>query len=138
MSIVQERMLRIERELPGLPQFNLPLRLSAAGAAERPRARAEPWLRSCAGTTRCARDLPGWTSCLLLSSPRPPTSNSSLIVEDLAARAPTGNARAKALLLKKAELEAEQEALKPIRHEAARRCSGRASCGSAPTTTFCF
>ena len=24
MSIVQERMLRIERELPGLPQFNLP------------------------------------------------------------------------------------------------------------------
>ena len=39
---------------------------------------------------------------------------SSLVVEDLAARAPAGNSRAKALLLRKAELEAEQERLKPI------------------------
>ena len=31
LSIVQERMLRIEREVPGLPQFNLSLRVSAAG-----------------------------------------------------------------------------------------------------------
>ena len=35
-------------------------------------------------------------------------------MEDLAARAPVGNSRAKALLLRKAELEAEQECLKPI------------------------
>src|SRR6202035_355310 len=37
-----------------------------------------------------------------------------LVVEDLAAGIPTGNKRAKALLLKKAELQAEQEAWTPF------------------------
>ena len=50
-------------------------RLSAAGTAERPCARAEPCRGRAPALTRCARDLPGWTNCLLLSLPRPTTSN---------------------------------------------------------------
>ena len=93
------------------------LRLSAAGAAERPRARAKPCRGRAPARARCARDLPGWTNCLLALITPADDIKSSLIVEDLAARAPVGNSRAKALLLRKAELAAEQERLEAHRHE---------------------
>ena len=41
VSIVQEQMLRIEQELPGLPQFNLPFAFRLRGPTKRPRARAQ-------------------------------------------------------------------------------------------------
>ena len=63
---------------------------------------------------------------------------SSLIVEDLTARAPAGNSRAKALLLRKAELEAEQERLKPIDMNHAPLFRASPLSARAPTTTFCF
>ena len=72
------------------------------------------WPRSCAGTIRCARDLAGWTSGPSLSSRQPPTSihpSSSKILQPGYLPA---NDRAKALLLKKAELQAEQEAWTPF------------------------
>ena len=58
--------------------------------------------------------MPGWTSSPSLSSRRPADIDSSLIIEDLAAGYAAGNDRAKALLLKKAELQAEQEAWTPF------------------------
>ena len=90
------------------------LRLSAAGAAERRPRSSGAWPRSCAGTTRCARDLPGWTSGPSLSSRRPPRSIHSSSSKTLRPGAPARTSRAKALLLKKAELQAEQEAWTPF------------------------
>jgi acyl-CoA synthetase (AMP-forming)/AMP-acid ligase II/acyl carrier protein len=113
VSIVQERMLRIERELPGLPQFNLrfayrlrgPLNVLALerGLAEVVRRHGSlrtgfAWLDGLpAALTTSANDI-----------------KSSFVVDDLAAGAPVGNSRAKALLIRKAELAAEQERLKLI------------------------
>jgi len=113
VSIVQERMLRIERELPGLPQFNLPFAYRLQGPLNVPaleRSLAEVVRRH--DSLRTAFAWRGETPVALVT----PAADikSSLIVEDLAARACAGNSRAKALLLRKAELEVEQESLKPI------------------------
>ncbi|WP_426524801.1 AMP-binding protein [Bradyrhizobium sp. McL0615] len=113
VSVVQERMLRIERELPGLPQFNLrfayrlrgPLNVLALerGLAEVVRRHSSlrtgfAWLDELpAALTTRASDI-----------------KSTLVVEDLAARAPVGNSRVKALLVRKAELGIEQERMKLI------------------------
>src|SRR5262249_25751522 len=113
VSIVQERMLQIEREVPGLPQFNLPFAYRLRGplnvvALERSLsevARRHASLRtgfSWVGGEAVARV----SAAIAVTSP--------LIVDDLAACAPAGNSRAKELLLRKAELEVEREALKPF------------------------
>ena len=113
VSIVQERMLRIERELPGLPQFNLrfayrlrgPLNVLALERSLAEVVRRHGSLRT--GFT--------WLDELPAALITPANDiKSSLIVEDLAAWAPVGNSRAKALLLRKAELAGEQERLKLI------------------------
>ena len=59
---VQEHMLRIERELARTAPVQPTLRLSAAGAAERPRAPAEPGRGRAPARLACAWDLPGPTS----------------------------------------------------------------------------
>ena len=87
--------------------------LSAAGAAERPRARAQ------LGRGRAPARLAAHGICLGGRAARRSHRTGSeidsyLVVEDLAGGTPTGNDRAKALLLKKAELEAEQEAWTPF------------------------
>ena len=113
VSIVQERMLRIERELPGLPQFNLRFAYRLRGplnvlALER--SLAEVVRRHSSLRTGFA-----WLDELPAALITPADDiKSSLIVEDLAARAPVGNSRVKALLLRKAELAVEQERLKLI------------------------
>ena len=113
VSIVQERMLRIERELPGLPQFNLRFAYRLRGplnvlALER--SLAEVVRRH--GSLRAGF---AWSDELPAALITPANDiKSSLIVEDLAAWAPVGNSRAKPLLLRKAELAAEQERLKLI------------------------
>jgi acyl-CoA synthetase (AMP-forming)/AMP-acid ligase II/acyl carrier protein len=113
VSIVQERMLQIEREVPGLPQFNLPFAYRLRGplnvvALERSLsevARRHASLRtgfSWLGGEAVARV----SAAVAVKSP--------LIVDDLAAWAPAGNSRVKELLLQKVELEVEREALKPF------------------------
>jgi amino acid adenylation domain-containing protein len=112
-SILQEHMLRIERDLPGLPQFNLPFAYRLQGPLNVPalkRALAEVVRRHDSLRMRfdCADDLP-----VALVAPASDI-DTCLVVEDLARRAPAGNERAKALVLKKAQLEAEREAWTPI------------------------
>jgi acyl carrier protein/NRPS condensation-like uncharacterized protein len=113
VSIVQERMLRIERELPGLPQFNLRFAYRLQGPLN-----VLALERSLAEVVRRHRSLRtgfAWQDELPAALVTPANDiKSSLIVEDLATWAPVRNSRAKALLLRKAELAAEQERLKLI------------------------
>ena len=113
VSIVQERILRIELKVPGLPQFNLPFAYRLRGplnvlALERSLsevARRHPSLRT--GFSLLSGQVVARVSAAVdIKSP--------LIVDDLAAHAPVGNSRAKELLLRKVELEVEREALKPF------------------------
>jgi acyl-CoA synthetase (AMP-forming)/AMP-acid ligase II/acyl carrier protein len=110
VSIVQEQILRLERELPGLPHLNLPFAYRLRGPLNVPaleRSLAEVVRRHDALRTRFA-----WLDELPVALIGPAVDiNSSLVVEDLAAWAPAGNDRDTALLLKKAELEVEEEAL---------------------------
>jgi acyl-CoA synthetase (AMP-forming)/AMP-acid ligase II/aryl carrier-like protein len=112
LSIIQERMLRLERELPGLPQFNLPFAYRLQGPLS-----VTALVRSLTEVTRrhgSLRTRFGWRSG------RPVAFVSAagdikvpLVIENLAARPPK-TPRAKALLLKRAELRVDQESLKPI------------------------
>jgi amino acid adenylation domain-containing protein len=113
LSIMQETVLRMERELPGLPQFNLsfafrlqgPLNLSAFK-----RSLAEIVQRHDALRTSFAwkngRHLP--------STAKGARVRSSLTVEELAGGATRRGDRANRLVLRKAELVAEQEAWMPF------------------------
>jgi amino acid adenylation domain-containing protein len=113
VSIVQEHVLRIERKLPGLPQFNLPFAYRLQGplnVGTLERSLAEVVRRHDSLRTGFA-----WVSQLPVALIAPAADiNSPLIVEDLAAWTPAEDDRAKALLLKKAELAAKQEALTPF------------------------
>jgi acyl carrier protein/NRPS condensation-like uncharacterized protein len=113
VAIVQERMLRIEREVPGLPQFNLPFAYRLRGQLN-----VTALKRSLAAVVRRHDSLRtgfAWRGEEPVAFITPPGKiKPSLIVEDLAAAVPAGNSRAKALLRKKAALAAEQEALKPF------------------------
>jgi acyl carrier protein len=113
VSIVQERMLRFEQELPGLPQFNLPFAYRLQGPLNV--TALERSLAEIARRHDCLRTAFGWQDDVPVAHIVPAADiKSFLSVEDLAARAPAKNSRDKALLLKKAELRAEQEFLKPI------------------------
>jgi acyl-CoA synthetase (AMP-forming)/AMP-acid ligase II/acyl carrier protein len=113
LSIVQERMLRIERKLPGLPQFNLPFAYRLQGPLSVPALR-----RSLADLVRrhaSLRTAFTWRDEVPLALVMPDLDvKPSLIVKDLGARTRAGNARVKELLLMKAKLEAEQASLRPI------------------------
>jgi acyl-CoA synthetase (AMP-forming)/AMP-acid ligase II/acyl carrier protein/NRPS condensation-like uncharacterized protein len=113
VAIVQERMLRIEREVPGLPQFNLPFAYRLRGPLN-----VTALERSLVAVVRRHDSLRtgfAWRDEEPVAFITPPSKiKPSLIVEDLAAAVPAGNSRAKALLRKKAALAAEQEALKPF------------------------
>jgi acyl-CoA synthetase (AMP-forming)/AMP-acid ligase II/acyl carrier protein/NRPS condensation-like uncharacterized protein len=113
LSIVQERMLRIERKLPGLPQFNLPSAYRLQGPLNIP---ALEWsLAEVARRHDSLRTVFAWRDevpfALVMSDV---DVKSVLTVKDLAAPRRAGNVRIKQLLLTKAELAAEQAALKPI------------------------
>jgi amino acid adenylation domain-containing protein len=111
VSIVQEQLLRIEREVPGLPQFTLPFAYRLQGALNIPaleRSLAEVVRRHDALRTRFA-----WVDERPVALVAPAAEIAPfLVVEDLVAG--TKNNRAKALLLKKAGLRAEQEAWTPV------------------------
>lgn len=113
VSIVQDRMLRIEREIPGLAQFNLPFAYRLQGPLKVPaleRSLAElasrhPSLRT---GFRWLEGLPvaGITEAIDIEVP--------VTIDDLSSCAPNGSLQAKTLLLRKVELEIEQESLKPF------------------------
>jgi acyl-CoA synthetase (AMP-forming)/AMP-acid ligase II/acyl carrier protein len=113
VAIVQERMLRIERELPGIPQFNLPFAYRLKGPLN-----VKALGRSLAEVVRRHDSLRtgfAWRDDLPVAFIRPPAKiKPSLVVENLTVAAPAGNPRAKALLRRKAALVAEQESLKPF------------------------
>ena len=113
VSILQEHVLRIERELPGLPQFNLPFAYRLQGPLNVPaleRSLVEVVRRH--DSLRTGFSWAGERPVALIA----PASDvvSPLGIEDLAAGISAGNNRAKALLLKKAELRAAQEAWTPF------------------------
>jgi hypothetical protein len=113
ISIVQERVLGIERELPGLPQFNLPFVYRLQGPLNV--AALEQSLVEVVRRHESLRTRFSWVK-------RQPTATVAsaadidvrLVIEDLAAGIPAGNKRAKDLLLQKAELHAQQEAWQPF------------------------
>jgi acyl-CoA synthetase (AMP-forming)/AMP-acid ligase II/acyl carrier protein len=113
ISIVQERMLRIEREIPRLAQFNLPFAYRLQGPLNVPalkRSLAELASRHESLRTgfhwREGLPVAGITAAADIKIP--------VITDDLASRAPSRNPRTKALLLRKVGLEIEQESLKPF------------------------
>jgi acyl-CoA synthetase (AMP-forming)/AMP-acid ligase II/acyl carrier protein len=113
VSIVQERMLRIERKLPGLPQFNLPFAYRMQGPLDVPaleRSLAEIVRRHASLRTGFA-----WQDEVPVARVMPDVDVESILnVKDLAAGSGSGSARARELLLAKAQLEAQHAALEPI------------------------
>jgi acyl-CoA synthetase (AMP-forming)/AMP-acid ligase II/acyl carrier protein len=111
VAVVQERMLRIERELPGIPQFNLPFAYRLKGPLN-----VKALGQSLAKVVRRHDSLRtgfAWRGDQPVAFIRPPAKiKPSLVVENLTVAAPAGNPRAKALLRRKAALVAEQESLK--------------------------
>src|SRR5262249_32444660 len=112
VSAVQEYVLRLERELPGQPRFNLPFAFRLQGPLNVPaleRSLAEVVRRHDSLRTAFA-----WMNGLPIAFIAPADDvNSFLVVEDLAVRTPRGK-RAKARLLKKAALKTWQEACTPF------------------------
>lgn len=109
VAIVQDRILRTERELPGLLQFNAPFAYRVRGPLNVPalkRSLSEVVRRHEALRTRFT-----WRGERPIALTAP-TAYVKLVVEDLAAGA--RNSQAKTLLLTKAKLAAEREWLKPI------------------------
>ncbi len=126
VAIVQERMLRIEREVPGLPQFNLPFAYRLRGTLD-----VTALKRSLAEVVRRHDSLRtgfAWRDDAPIAFITPPAKiKLSLVTEDLAGAVPIRNSRAsrakpfrakpsraKALLRRKARLAAEHEFLKPF------------------------
>jgi acyl-CoA synthetase (AMP-forming)/AMP-acid ligase II/acyl carrier protein len=113
LTIVQERMLRIERKLPGLPQFNLPFAFRLEGPLN-----VSALKRSLAEVVRrhaSLRTAFTWRDELPVAVVMPDEDvKPRLIVKDLATRARAGNAGVKEMLLKRAKLEAEQASLEPV------------------------
>ena len=109
-SILQEQALRIERALPGLPQFNRPAAYRLRGplnVSALKRSLTEVISRHDALRTRF-----DWRSKRLVARiDRAAVMRSFFVFEDLAAKTRTRRGRAKALLLTKAKLKAEQQAL---------------------------
>jgi amino acid adenylation domain-containing protein len=113
VSIAQERVLGMEQELPGLPQFNLPYVYRLQGplnVAALEQSLAEVIRRHDSLRMGFARVNERPVAVVASAA----DIDLRLVVEDLAAGIPAGNKRAKALLLKKAELRAEQEAWTPF------------------------
>src|SRR5262249_54685704 len=112
-SIVQENVFRIECELPGLPQFNLPYIYRLQGPLNVPaleRSLTEVMRRHDSLRTAFDSSSEGPMALVLPAA----ETRLPLVVVDLAKERAAQNGRANALLLKKAELEAEQESWAPF------------------------
>jgi amino acid adenylation domain-containing protein len=113
VSVAQDQMVRIERNLPGLPQFNLPFAFRLKGPLNVP---ALNWsLVEVMRAHEALRTGFAWVKeqpVALIAEPGDIVS--SLVVEDAAAWKTTASKRARTLRLKKLELQSEQEAWTPF------------------------
>ena len=113
VSIAQERVLGIERDLPGLPQFNVPYAYRLQGPLDIPALE-----QSLAAVVRRHNSLRmgfAWVKGQPVAVVAPAADiDQRLVVEDLAAGIASGSKRAKELLLKKAELLAQESAWQPF------------------------
>jgi amino acid adenylation domain-containing protein len=113
VSAMQESILRMERELPGFPQFNLSFAFRLQGPLN-----VSAFRRSVAEIVRrhdSLRTSFAWKEGQPVASiATAVAARSSLTVEDLAGRAVRGGDRTHRLILRKAELVAEQEAWVPF------------------------
>jgi amino acid adenylation domain-containing protein len=112
VSLVQEHVLASEREFPGVPQFNLPFVYRLQGPLNVPA--LERSFAEVARRHEALRTGFSWTDERPVAVVAPAADiDSRLVIEDLAADTPN-NARAKALILKKADLRVQQEAWSPF------------------------
>ena len=113
ISILQEHVFGIERELPGLPRFNLPFAYRLQGPLNVPALE-----RSLLEVVRRHDSLHtsfGWVGERAVSFITPASDVvSPLSIDDLAAGISAGSSLANALLLEKAEILAAQEAWTPF------------------------
>ncbi|WP_354268417.1 AMP-binding protein [Bradyrhizobium japonicum] len=113
VSIVQERMLRIERKLPGLPQFNLPFAYRLQGPLDVPALRQS--VGNVARRHACLHTAFVWRNEVPISVVAPGVDVESIFsMKNLATRSGRGSTRAKELLLTTAKLEVQQAALEPL------------------------
>jgi amino acid adenylation domain-containing protein len=113
VSIAQERVLGIEQALPGLPQFNVPYAYHLQGPLDIPaleQSLAEVVRRHESLRTGFVR-IDGQAVAIVAS---PADIDQRLVVEDVAPKVAIRDRRAKELLLKKAELLAEECAWQPF------------------------
>jgi acyl carrier protein len=111
LSVVQERILRIEREVPGLPQFNLSFAYRLRGALNVPA--LERSLAQVASRHALLRTGFTWLEGRAVARITPAADiKLPLIIDDVSSYTGNGSPPAKALLLRKVELEVEQESLK--------------------------
>ena len=113
ISIQQDQIVRTERDLPGLPQFNLPYAYRLRGPLD---ARA-----LAASLVDVIRRHPSLRTSFhsVDAAPEPQVLDSAAITsvletETIAIPAPPGDKRARTLMLKKAELRIAQEAWRPF------------------------
>jgi amino acid adenylation domain-containing protein len=113
VSIAQERVLGTERDLPGLPQFNIPYAYRLQGPLDIP-----ALAQSLAEVVRrhdCLRTGFAWIKGQPIAVVAPAADiDQPLVVEDLAEGIASRNKRAKQLLLEKAELLAQESAWQPF------------------------
>ncbi|MCK1420313.1 AMP-binding protein [Bradyrhizobium sp. CW12] len=113
VSIVQERMLRVERKLPGLPQFNLPFAYRLQGALDVPALRQS--LGSMVRRHACLRTAFHWRNEAPTAVVAPDVDVEWILsMKNLAMRSGPRSARAKELQLTRAKLEVQQATLEPI------------------------
>jgi len=113
VSIAQERVLGIERDLPGLPQFNVPYAYRLQGQLDIPA--LEQSLAEVVRRHDSLRMGFTWVKGRPVAVVTPAADiDQQLVVEDLAAGIASGNKRAKGLLLKKAELLAQEDVWQPF------------------------
>jgi acyl carrier protein len=113
VSIVQEHVLCIERELPGLPQFNLPLAYRLEGPLNVPALKRS--LTEIARRHHALRTRFDWVERKPVGLVTPMVKLPDLLtLEVLAPAKSTRSDRQKALLLQKAELRFQEEALRPF------------------------
>jgi acyl-CoA synthetase (AMP-forming)/AMP-acid ligase II/acyl carrier protein len=113
VSILQEHLLTIERQLPGLPRFNLPFAYRLQGPLNV--AALERSLTEVVRRHQSLRTAFDWNDGVPVARTASSAAiGSSVAVEDLAAGLPDGDIRTKRLLLKQAELEAELASLVPF------------------------
>ncbi|WP_442868873.1 AMP-binding protein [Bradyrhizobium sp. CCBAU 53380] len=113
VSIVQERMLRVERKLPGLPQFNLPFAYRLQGALDVPALRQS--LGSMLRRHACLRTAFHWRNEAPTAVVAPDVDVESILsIKNLAIRSGPRSARARELQLTRATLEVQQATLEPI------------------------